>query len=189
MRRIRQKGNTKRAGKPNFWGEYAKNVPKELMEMVYSQYYSHDTLTVYCDGSSKGSLMAAACSYVQNTSIIVRQQLVYPPKVCIGKNMYSELQAIIFGLTHYEKYRQDGCRQVIFYSDVNGIDNLLAYESTFRKSQELRALQMEMMQTYYTKKEQSHIPITVKYLPVDQKKYNPLARSSHNGANKLLSRK
>jgi ribonuclease HI len=185
---IRQKGSIKRAGKPNFWGKYAKNVPKELIEMVYSQYYSHDTLSVYCDGSSKGELMAVACSYVQNTLITVRQKLVYPPKACIGKNFYSELKAITFGLNHFEKYRQDGCRQVILYSDVAQIEEFLEYESTFRKSRELRESQVEMIQTYHQKKEHSHIPITIKYLPVDQKKHNPLARSSHNGAKKLLRR-
>ena len=55
--KIREKGRTKRVGKPNLWGQYEENVPKELKEMVYEQYYSED-LSVYCDGSSKRRLMS-----------------------------------------------------------------------------------------------------------------------------------
>lgn len=101
MVRIRQKGSIKRVEKPNLWGKYVENVPKELKEMVYRQYFNREILFCFCDGSSKDNMMAVACSYVQNTDIIVKSQLIYPPKNCIGKNSYSELQAIIFGLTHF----------------------------------------------------------------------------------------
>ncbi|GEL78850.1 hypothetical protein TMU01_30850 [Tenuibacillus multivorans] len=46
------KGNVKRVGQPiYFWGKRARKVPLDIKEMVYDQYYSINTLFIYCASS------------------------------------------------------------------------------------------------------------------------------------------
>ncbi|MFZ0579491.1 MAG: hypothetical protein WAM41_18480, partial [Psychrobacillus psychrotolerans] len=70
---MKVKGTIKNAGnKPNFWGKYEKTTPQNIKEIIYNQYYSLDTLYVYCDCSMQleNNIMSIACSYIQNGSII-----------------------------------------------------------------------------------------------------------------------
>jgi hypothetical protein len=74
---MKVKGNTKRAGKiPNFWPIQKEAIPEELKEWVIEQYFSQDSLSVYCDASIKkdNSVIALGCSYVANGTIQVKQQ-------------------------------------------------------------------------------------------------------------------
>lgn len=189
---MKTKGNTKRVGSLNFWGIYEKDVPLELKEMVYGQYLSREILYVYCDSSAniRSKEMSVACTYVQNASIVVKHQLVYPPKDCIQKNIFGEIKAIIFGLTHFHKYLSKQSNKVVFYSDVYYIERLICREISLKKNTSLKKLQDELICVYQKAKEKNHnLFLEIKYLPVEQKKHNPFANSSHNAAKRLLNRK
>lgn len=189
---MKPKGNTKRVASPNFWGIYEKGVPSELKDMVYCQYLSRKVLYVYCDTSASKSSreMSVACTYVQNASIVVKQQLVYPPIDCIQKNIFGEIKAVIFGLTHFHKHLSEQSNRVVFYSDVNYIERIICSEIALKKNTSLKKLQDELICVYRKAKEDNpNLFLEIKYLPLVQKKHNPFANSSHNAAKRLLNRK
>jgi ribonuclease HI len=189
---LREKGNIKKTGFPNFWGrEINKNkVSMELKEYVYNQYFSRDTLWVYCDMSMnlKGGGMSVACSYVTNCQITVKQQYVYPPADSSHKSIFGELRAVIFALTHFEKYMLNATNIVIF-SDINTIEDLMNNVAIFKKNPSLLKQQSEMQQLY--RKAIAKHPekkIIVQYLTSNHKAFNPFYRSAHNAARELLTR-
>lgn len=182
---MHQENNTKNVKKTDLVEYYVANASQELREMVFNQYLSH-SLTIYCDGSSKGKLMAVACSYVQNAEIIIESEILHPPLECIGKNIYSELKSIVFGLNHFDKYVHSDCHKVTFFTDLNNINGLLTKEITFKKNIGLKEVQSELIQTFELRKEQYDIPITIEYLSLNQKRHNPFAKCSHNGAYNLI---
>ncbi|WP_442598114.1 hypothetical protein [Neobacillus sp. D3-1R] len=188
---MKAKGNTKRLIKTNFWEGYEEKVPKELKEMIFEQYLSNDTLFIYCDASGKLHCqeMSVACSYVQGASVIVKQKFVYLPTDCINKNIYGEMQSIFFTLIHFTKYMMPGCKSVIIFSDVNEIENILNNQKKF-ENLSLRKAQSELILLYHkAKKQNPNISIEIKYLPTEQKLYNPFYRASHNAAYDMLHRR
>ncbi|MGY3717522.1 hypothetical protein ACWE42_18590 [Sutcliffiella cohnii] len=188
---MKSKGNVKRVSKPNFWGEREDKIPLDLKEMVYDQYYSRNTLYVYCDSScSKVSReMAVACTYLRNGSIIVKNQLVYSPKDVLGKNIFGELKAVIFGLTHFKKYLEIFHDSVTIFSDVKDIESLLSNEISFKNNHSLKKLHFELITLYERKKrENPKLNLEIKYLPIQYKKHNPFMKSAHNASRKLLRR-
>ncbi|WP_188453366.1 hypothetical protein [Virgibacillus oceani] len=190
MERIRFKGNVKRAGqKLNFWGEHEKNIPKEIKNEVYKQYFSNDTLYVYCDASLKMGIgeMSAACSYICNGNIIVENQLIYPARECYDNNMFCEIKAVVFALNNFKKYLQRSCKNVIIFSDLKDIQKYLKRELSFRRNTFLQKLQIDMIRLYKEKEmNNTDVSISVKYL--EQKKHNPFAKSAHNAARKILNK-
>ena len=187
---MNQKGSPKRVDNLNFWGNYESQVSEKLKDMIYEQYYGRD-LHVYCDCSlnTNMSQMSVACSYIGSGRIIVKRQYVYPPKDCIKTAIYGEIKALLFGMTHFEKYNMPGCMKVVFYSDVEGIEGFLSNEITFKKNQTLKKIQSELI-LYFRKvrKSNPNIKIDIKYLKNEEKIYNPFYKSSHNAANKMLNK-
>jgi len=189
---VKFKGNTRRASKPNFWRGYEEVVPNNLKEMIYDQYLSFNTLSIYCDSSSRPERneMTVACTYVQNGLVIVKQKIIYPPRDCLNKNIYGELSAVMFGFAHFKKHMQMGSTNVVIYSDVNQIEGFVNNQNTFKKNLSLKKLQNEMIAQYETVSRMNpEITIKVKYLQPNLKKHNPFARSSHNACKQLLNRK
>lgn len=187
------KGNTRRAGNQVFWHKkYINNVPDEMKEMVYQQFYCRDSLYIYCDMSmnTDRNIMSVACSYVSNGTVVVKHQLVYPPKDCINKNIFGEIKSIIFALTNFEKYMGrniDEIKSIVILSDINFIEDLLLQEPYFRKNSSLNNIQTEMKLLF--RKMQNKYPIkniSIKYLQQDQKSFNPFYKSAHNAAKSLL---
>lgn len=188
---MKYKSNVKRINKPNFWRKGEEKVPLEIKEMVYEQYYSRDTLYIYCDSSCNkvSGEMAVACTYLRNGSVIVKQQLVYAPKDVAGKNIYGELKAVIFALTHFIKYVERVCNKVIIISDVDDIEKLISNQIVFKNNDSLRRLHSELVTLYEKKKrENPQLNIEIKYLPIHYKKHNPFMKSAHNACGKLLRR-
>jgi hypothetical protein len=187
------KGNTKRAGNQVFWHKkYIDNVPDDMKEMVYQQCFCHDSLYIYCDMSMDvdRKMMSVACSYVSNGKVIVKHQLVYPPHDCLNRNIFGEIKAIIFALTHFEKYMDEkttGIKNVVVLSDINFVEELLLHKPYFRKNSSLNKIQSDMKLLY--RKMQIKYPsknISIKYLQKGQKSYNPFYKSAHNAAKSLL---
>jgi hypothetical protein len=186
---VKVKGNTKRVVKPNFWIGFEKKVPNVMKEMIYEQYLSPD-LFVYCDASQKidHREQSVACTYVHNASIVVKRKYVYIPSECVNINLYGEIESVIFALTYFTEHMMPSCLKVIIYSDVSSIVQWINGEATF-KNPYLKTLQKEMILLYQKVKSQnSTIPIEVKYLPFEHKKYNPFYRSAHNAAYSMLQR-
>ncbi len=92
------KGAPKRVGPVTFWPNYEDEVPGILKEFIYSQYYSKDTLYVYCEMSMRHdhTTMAVACSYVKDGSVTVKHTYIHPPKESYKKTVYGEIKAVIF---------------------------------------------------------------------------------------------
>lgn len=186
------KGNTKRVGKPNFWKGYDHKVSKELKKLVLDQYLNTETLFVYCDMSASKLQreMSVACTYLMSGNVVIKIQYVYPPEECVDKEIYGELKALIFGLSHFEKYLLPQCNSVIFFSDVANIEGLLMNEITFKKNKSLRKLQIELIMLYEkVKMKNTNRIIEIRYLPLQYKVHNPFYKSSHNAAYKMLNRK
>lgn len=163
----------------------------EFKQMIYDQYYSRDILYVYCDCSMdiEQRIMSIACSYVQNGFVLVESNLIYPPDDCVGKNVYGELQAVLLGLLHFEKHLYRFSENIVIYSDIAHITNIINLKSTFKKNASLKNIQLELLQTFNQKQlEYPHINISIEYLPVKMKAYNPFAKSAHNAARKLLQK-
>jgi hypothetical protein len=182
------KGEPKRVTPVNFWPRNAEKVPSIVKELIFSQYYSKDTMYVYCDMSMKPgfSTMSVACSYVKEGSVLIKHKYVHPPKESYDKNIYGELKAIIFALSHFEKYIGK-CTSMILYSDVNEIERIVSREITFKHNFSLKEVQNELILLY--KKIISQYPgkvIRISYLPEVLRKYNPFHKSAHNAAKKLL---
>lgn len=189
---MKSKGDVKRVGRINFWGKREDKVPNELKEMVYEQYFSRNALYIYCDSSCSKTTteMAVACTYLQNGSVIVKQQLVYSPRDVLGKNIYGELKAVIFALTHFSKYLGGIYENVTIFSDVDDIEKLLSNQIVFKNNNSLRKLHSELITLYEKKKrENPNLSIEIKYLPLHQKRHNPFLKASHNAAKKLLKRR
>ncbi|MEC1759854.1 hypothetical protein [Schinkia azotoformans] len=187
---MKQKGSPKRVENLNFWGNHESKVSDELKTMIYEQYFSND-LHIYCDCSFDSDLsqMAVGCTYVRSCRIIVKQQYVYPPIDCTTGPMYGEIKAILFGLTHFEKYIMPDCKKVVLYSDVDDIEGLLENKITFKRNASLKKLQSELINLYQkTKKLNPNKDIEIKYLARDVKIYNPFHRSAHNAANRMLNK-
>lgn len=188
---MRSKGDIKRVSKPKFWRKGEEKVPLDLKAMVYEQYYSRDTLYIYCDSSCSkvSSGMAVACTYLRDGSVIVKQQLVYAPKDVTGKNVYGEIKAVIFALTNFNKYVEKDCVNVTIFSDVDDIEKLISNQIVFKNNDSLRKLHSELMALYEIKKrENPQLNIEIKYLPLHYKKHNPFMKSAHNASRKLLRR-
>lgn len=183
------KSHSKSVKMENFWGKYEEKIPIEVKEMVFDQYYSQDTLFVYCDSSSSkvNNDMAVACTYVKNASITVKKQFIHSPEDCIGKNIFGELKAVLFALSHFNNYLGKSCERVIIYSDVNDINRILASQLVFDQNDSLKTLQMDLMNLYEKKKiENQNVTLEIKYLPLHRKKHNPFMKASHNASRKLL---
>ncbi|HAF0292579.1 TPA: hypothetical protein G9C53_004984 [Salmonella enterica subsp. enterica serovar Typhimurium var. 5-] len=168
---MKQKGSTKRVENVNFWGRYKNQVSEELKNMIYEQYLGHD-LHIYCDSSLNKTTnqMSVACCYVGFGQIFVKQQYVYQPKDCTTKNIYGEIKAILFGLTHFEKYKMPGCKKVVFYSDVDDIEGFLHNEINFKRNESLKKLQSELILHYQkVRRTNPNIEIDVKYLKKKRK--------------------
>ncbi|USK60387.1 hypothetical protein [Peribacillus asahii] len=140
------KGITRKVKRHNFWGKYEKDVPLCVKEMVYSQYLSNDTLFVYCDSSAmkEQKNMAIACAYVWNGTAIVKHQFVNPPQDCWHKNIYGEIRAVVFALSHFKKYINGLCKKVIIFSDVDNIGGFVSNTIAFKKNSSLKKLQSEL---------------------------------------------
>lgn len=186
------KGTTKRAGKrPNFWGIYEKEIPDSVKELIYHQYYSFETLYVYCDCSMQieTNLMSIGNSYVHNGFVIVESNVIYPPKDCEGKNVYGELQSIISSLYNFETHLKRFIKNIVIYSDVNNISDILTYKSNFKKVVSLSNIQEELIQLFENKQIQNpNLKISIKYLPKALRANNPFAKSAHNAARKILKK-
>ncbi|MEH7076203.1 hypothetical protein [Neobacillus drentensis] len=186
---MKNKGGIRRGGPPpNFWQYDNKKVLPEFKEHIYQQYYSHDKLSIYCDAGMRrdNKTMAIACTYVTSASIIVKSQRIYPPPDCLDKNIFGELKAVLFAMSHYEKYLQ-GCQMVIIYTDVEIIEALLLGEIHFKGNRTLKKIQTELILLYKRKKLiHPHLECTIQFLPKESKAYNPFHRSSHNACNKIL---
>jgi hypothetical protein len=186
---VRAKGSSKRVVKPNFWKGYEDKVPIELKELVYEQYLSQD-LFVYCDASQKRDYtqQSIACTYVQNTSIVVKQRFVYLPRDCINQIFYGEMEAVMFALKHFSKNMMASCKNVIIFSDILTIEQLITGEATF-KNPSLKKLQKEMVFFYQiVKKQYPNLCIEIKHLCPLNKKYNPFHNASHNAAYSMFRR-
>ncbi|MFK5709195.1 hypothetical protein [Lysinibacillus boronitolerans] len=185
------KTHSKSVKMENFWGKYENKIPIEVKEMVFDQYYSQDTLFVYCDSSSSkiNNDMAVACTYVNNASITVEKLLVHSPGDCIGKNIFGELKAVLFALSHFNKHLRKPCERVIIYSDVNDINRILASQLVFNQNVSLKILQVDLINLYEQKKrENQNVTLEIKYLPLHRKKHNPFMKASHNASRKMLKR-
>ncbi|MED1674220.1 hypothetical protein [Pallidibacillus thermolactis] len=187
---MKMKGTIKIAGKmPNFWGKYMKKVPENVKQIIYNQYYSIDTLYIYCDCSMsiEKSKMSIATSYIQNGFVTVKSQVIYPPSDCLEKNVYGELQAIISGLSNFEKYMNNESKKIVIYSDVNDIIKILNKQVTFKKVTSLMKLQNNLIQLFQNKRiENPNLSFSIEYLSRDLKPFNPFLKSAHNGARKAL---
>lgn len=189
---MKTKGSTRRVKGHNFWGKYEKDVPPNVKEMVYNQYLSNDTLYVYCDSSAIKELkhMTIACAYVQNGTVLVKHQIVNLPHDCWHKNIFAELKAVTFALTHFEKYMDRLCKKVIIFSDVDDIEGFVSNNITFKKNVSLKKLQSELILLFQkAKRKNPNILIEIRYLPIEEKKYNPFAKTAHNAASRLLKGK
>lgn len=188
---MKGQGNSKRVSQPIFWGDHEEGISEELKEKVYAEYLSLDTLYIYCDSSANPNVreMSVACSYIQNGSIGVKNQLVYPPQEATHKNIYGELKAIMFGLTNFQRFKEKGCSNVILYSDIKDITLFLNNKSTFKKNTALKNLQSELIKFYErVKKDNPDLYIEIEYLPVNQRVSNPFAKSCHNAAKRMLKK-
>lgn len=187
---MKVKGNIKNAGKkPNFWGQYEKTIPQNIKEMIYDQYYNLDTLYVYCDCSMQieYNIMSIACSYIQNGSIMVKSNVIYPPNDCRGKNTYGELQAVMSSLFNFEKHMNQFTKKIVIYSDVDDIIKILNHKVNFKKISSLMNLQTNLIQLFdHKRKEYPNLILSIEYLSNDLKTYNPFAKSAHNAARKIL---
>lgn len=82
------KSSVKRGGKtPNFWGRAKSKLSQDFKDMIYSQYYSQETLYIYCDCSmnENGNRMSIACSFVQRGFVTVSSHIIDLPSDCRGK--------------------------------------------------------------------------------------------------------
>jgi hypothetical protein len=189
---MKTKGNTRRIKRPNFWGKYEKNVPSDVKETVYNQYLSYDTLFVYCDSSAYKEIkhMTIACVYLQSGTVIVKHQIVNPSKDCWHKNIFAEIKAVNFALAHFEKHMNRLAKRVIIFSNVHNIDGFVANTISFKKNSSLKKLQSEMILLYQkAKKNNPDVDIEIKHLTLEQKRYNPFAKTAHNAANRLWKKK
>lgn len=186
------KGTVKRAGKrPNFWGVYEERIPERIKELIYHQYYSMETLYIYCDCSMQAekNLLSIASSYVQNGSVIVESDIIYPPNNCKGKNIYGELHAIISSLFNFETHLNRITKNIVIYSDLNNIAEILTRKVKFNKDPSLKNTQSELIQLFENRKIQNpNLKVTIEYLPKDLKANNPFAKSAHNAARKVLQK-
>lgn len=185
-------GSPKGTGKYlNFWGKYEEQVSEEMKEKMYRQYFSTETLFIYCDASRSESstVMSVACSYVYAGEVIVKQSYAYPSADCYQKIKYGELKAIIFALNNFKKHMRIGkqCKNIIIYSDVHNIEATLNNEITFKKNKSLNRLKNELIVLFQQKKKENPGTfIDIRYLSLDQKRHNPFAKSCHNAANRML---
>ncbi|MGI8386608.1 hypothetical protein [Robertmurraya sp. P23] len=182
------KGSPKRVTPVNFWIKYKEKVPENIKGLIYDQYYSKETMYVYCDMSMKPgyTTMAISCSYIKEGTVIVKHQYIYPPEESFKKNIYGELKAIIFALSNYKKYI-GSCKSMVIYSDVFNIEKILIKEITFKKSKSLKIVQDELINLYKVSGNKINSKcIEIKYLTEELKRYNPFYKSAHNAARELF---
>ena len=190
---MKVKGTIKNAGgKPNFWGKYEREVPETMKEVIYNQYYSHETIYIYiycdCSMDKEKNMMAIASSYIQDGFITVKSTVIYPPNDCLGKNIYGELHAVISCLNNFEKYMNNFIKRIVIFSDVNDIIKIINQQVTFRKVSSLKKLQNKLIQLFENKLIENP-SLTIKYLPTELKSHNPFLKSAHNAARKMLQKK
>lgn len=176
--------------KPNFWGRARRKLTHDFKDMIYNQYYSQETLYIYCDCSmnGNGTMMSIACSYVQRGSVTVSSRMIYTPSDCKGKNIYGELQAILLSLAGFENHIDKFNTDVVIYSDVDHINPIFSNQVTFKVCS-LSKQQKELVQLLNVKRaENRKLNISIDYLAIDDKSYNPFAKSAHNAARKLLNK-
>ncbi|WP_040285758.1 hypothetical protein [Sporosarcina koreensis] len=187
---MKTKSSVKRGGRtPNFWGRAKSKLTQGFKDKIYSQYYSEETLYIYCDCSMNGEgyRMSIACSYVQRGSVTVSSHIIDLPSDCRGKNIYGELEALLAGLKEFEQHIDRFNENVIIYSDVDHIDHIFSTQATF-KIDSLMKQQKALIQLLNLKRsENPDLNISVEYLSIDFKNYNPFAKSAHNAARKLLN--
>ncbi|MCK2000477.1 hypothetical protein MZM54_03600 [[Brevibacterium] frigoritolerans] len=185
---MKQKGSAKSVTKPNFWGKHKEKVSKELENFIFNQYYSEDTLSVYCDMSMiRGKpLMSVACSYVSNSSVYVKHQLLHTTREVIDKNIYAELKSLAFALSNFHKYVK-GCKNVDIFTDIINIKELLKGEATFQKNPNIEVVRKDLVNLYRSKiNEHPNVDIKIYALYPEYKNFNPFHKSSHNSARELL---
>lgn len=185
---MKEKGRLKGVSRVDFWKGYEEVVPAEVKQLVYQQYYSTDTLHVYCDTSTQTgrSTMAVACSYVRDTTVTVKVKYVYPDRAVVEKNVFGELHALLFALKHVHQYDAP-CSSIILYSDVDHIEAILTKQTRF-KHPALQKIQNELIALYGQKQTQyRHKDIRIVYLSPDLRRHNPFHKSAHNAAKRLLT--
>lgn len=186
---MKAKSSPKGVRQIEFWKGYEEIVSPAVKQLTYQHYYSQDTLHVYCDTSTQPerSTMAVACSYVRNTNVTVKVKYVYPTRDVANKNIFGELQALLFALKHVHQY-EGSCTSIMLYSDVHNVEELLTKQACFQHPT-LQKVQNELIASYRQK--QSHYlqkDIRIVYLSSDLRKHNPFHKSAHNAAKRLLIR-
>ncbi|WP_175639267.1 RNase H family protein [Metabacillus schmidteae] len=185
----KSRSSNAQVGKLNFWGKYAHRIQEDKKEWIYEQYLSNDVLYIYCDTSiatEKGK-GAIACTYVMNGKIIVKSQLVYLPNKMKSSNIYGELKALNFALSHFHKYIGTGS-EVVIYSDVSTIGFIM--EDVFElKEDELEKIKKETHRMYLQIIQSNvNLNLSIKYLVKDLQTHNSFYKSAHNTARKLLNK-
>ncbi|MCM3387278.1 hypothetical protein M3649_03915 [Ureibacillus chungkukjangi] len=182
---MKNKGDNKYVQKPNFWGEFEANIPINVKEFVYEQYNEVETLYVYCDGSLKrgDSRASVGVSYIGNASVYSKGKLVYLERSITSMNVAAELYAIIFGLDNFEKYITPNTKNILIYSDLRDIENVLLDDFQYQRD-EINKIREEMINKI--KNHKSKLPIEIKYLERFYRYGNPFYKSAHNTASKLL---
>ncbi|MFS0594426.1 hypothetical protein AB1L05_22900 [Cytobacillus horneckiae] len=184
------KSNSKRVGKlPDFWpSKFYSEIPTDLKNWVIEQYFNQQCMSIYCDASVKQDqqVIVVACSYVANNFIQVKQQYVQPLQFHKPiPPMYAEMKSIIFALKHFEKHIGQ-CTEAIIYSDVNDIERILGDEPLFKKNPALQKTRSELKMLHDNKLVTTNIKLSIEYLPVERKRYNPFYKSAHNAAYRLI---
>lgn len=186
---LRGKNNSKRADLPNFWNnKFTAEVDNVFKDWIYDQYLSSSELTVYADASysPEKSLTGVACSYVMNGMVTVKTKMIYTRRDLMKFNQFGELEAILFALEHFDKYK-DNSTSVIIYSDQMDALEFLEMENVFNNPL-LRKAQKEQhkaFQTYRNKMINNNVSITL--LPIEKKKFNPFHRAAHNASKKIAT--
>lgn len=184
------KSSVKRGGRtPNFWGRAKSKLTQDFKDRIYSQYYSEDTLYVYCDCSMNGEgyRMSIACSFVQRGFVTVSNHIINLPNDCRGKNIYGELVALAAGLMEFEQHIDRFNENVIIYSDVDHINHIFSSQVTFKVDSLIKQQKSLIQLLNWKRSENPELNISVEYLSIDFKNYNPFAKSAHNAARMLLN--
>lgn len=93
------------------------------------------------------------------------------------------------GLLHFERHMYKLSQNIVIYSDVDHITNILNSEITFEKIPDLKELQVKLIQLFkYKQVDNPHLNISIEYLSNDLKAYNPFQKSAHNAARRLLQK-
>lgn len=90
------------------------------------------------------------------------------------------------GLMEFEQHIDRFNENVIIYSDVDHINHIFSSQVTFKVDSIKQ--QKSLIQLLNLKRsENPELNISLEYLLIDLKNYNPFAKSAHNAARKLLN--